>query len=187
MTGRRPQGGAPREDGLGLVEVLVAVGLMSIVFVVFGQSLVAADRVARVERLESESVDLLRTEIGRIEREVRWADQITAPAAPYTGSPPSAAGTTLTIRTYDGVGISYTVTYELRQAGGEAELHRTEAGAASSTKLAEHLVYDSTPFRFYPRQGGDRNGYLDLSLSVQMDTTRDARDVTTRIGLRNLP
>lgn len=183
------------ERGVGLTELMVSMTLMVTVFGVFGQTLIAASRAARVEREESESVDSLRTVLAQLERELRWAQGLSdPPPGGASGSPPSVAGRKLTFNVHNGVGgtSSYTVTYELVAVGaGKAELRRTEirppAVTGTAVKVAGKLVDSATPFTYFPRQPtGDRNGYVDVVLKVQMDPARSPRELKVRITARNI-
>lgn len=188
-----------REDGISLVELLVTLMVGTVVFVVFGQTLIGAQRVSNVQEEESRSIDILRTEVARIERDVRWAEQVSAPdPAAATGTPPNTTGDALQIVVRDGVGIAAWVTYELREDPDDpakAELYRHQAPysltppaipTTGAVKIADDLVYSPSPFTFYPRQAGDRNAYLDLTLRVQLRDSREPREVTTRLSVRNV-
>lgn len=189
---RRPGTRLTEEVGISLVEVMVTLTLMSTLFLVFGQSLIATMRVSNVENQESQSVDALRTELARLERELRWADQVSEPdPATATGTPPQVAGRSLTFETRNGVGTTYEVRYEVAAVGsGRAELRRTVdpngSPPGTTVTLIEDLVDSATPFSFFPRQATDRNGYVDIDLAVQVDSSRDPRSISTRISTRNL-
>lgn len=187
------------EEGLGLIELMITFAVMVTIVSIFGHTMISAQRVSNVQEEESRALDTLRTEMARIERDVRWAQEVLEPPpASATGTPPSIAGTRLQIVAANGVGVAVCRTYELRvdSVPTKAELfgHISTTNvcpsaavlASDAHKLADDLVYSATPFQYYPAQAGDRNGYLDLTLRVQMRDSRDPREVTTRLTVRNV-
>lgn len=182
VTRRRRSGHG--EQGFSLLEVLVTLSLMVTLLLVFSRTLVAADRVAHVERQESQAIDDLSTAMQRLERELRWTDQLYEPTVANAAT--SVETRKLRFRTRGGSGVSYEVTYELAPSGdGKAQLQRTEEDHATIT-LAESLVDDAAVFTYYPPQPGDQYGYFGVKFQVQLSDARDPRWIETRITARNL-
>src|SRR5207249_11985852 len=71
---------AEDERGLGLVDLIIAMMILSIVVVIFGNALIAVQRGAQGEDYRSQNNDQARLAIEQLDREIRSANYIYDPS-----------------------------------------------------------------------------------------------------------
>jgi prepilin-type N-terminal cleavage/methylation domain-containing protein len=154
------------ESGLTLVEVVVAVALLSIVSAVFLPLMATATRSVHPMQVQSQSIDSLRNALASIGREMRSAACVTEPVA--------NAGTSNRLRfTTDANNSTYEVTYTasagqlLRQVTGEDTVTLVETGLVNPADAFTHIA---TPRRtvkvLFHFQPDPKEPILDLSTVV---------------------
>jgi prepilin-type N-terminal cleavage/methylation domain-containing protein len=154
------------ESGLTLVEVVVAVALLSIVSAVFLPLMATATRSVHPMEVQSQSIDSLRNALASIGREMRSAACVTEPVA--------NAGTSNRLRfTTDANNSTYEVTYTasagqlLRQVTGEDTVTLVETGLVNPADAFTHIA---TPRRtvkvLFHFQPDPKEPILDLSTVV---------------------
>lgn len=158
------------ESGLTLVEVVVAVSLLSIVSAVFLPLLASASRSVHPMQVQSQSIDSLRNALASIGREMRSAACVTEPAA--------NAGTSNRLRfTTDANNSTYEVTYTatagqlLRQVTGESTVTLLETGLVNPGDAFTHIA---TPRRT-----------VKVVFHFQPDPKRPVLDLSTVVAGRN--
>jgi type II secretory pathway pseudopilin PulG len=159
-----------REAGFTVLEMVVAIGLMTVLGAITGPVLVSAMNGASRVQAESDSVDQLRLALVGIGRELRSAECIDQPAL---NGATSASGPTLDFTT-DANGANYEVAYIF--TGGT--LTRQVAGATAHV-LASGIVSGSFVHWSTPRQS------VVVQVSVQLDPKQAAQSVTTTVAGRN--
>ena len=154
------------ESGLTLVEVVVAVALLSIVSAVFLPLVATATRSVHPMQVQSQSIDSLRNALASIGREMRSAACVTEPVA--------NAGTSNRLRfTTDANNSTYEVTYTasagqlLRQVTGEDTVTLVETGLVNPGDAFTHIA---TPRRtvkvLFHLQPDPHEPILDLSTVI---------------------
>jgi type II secretory pathway component PulJ len=154
------------ESGLTLVEVVVAVALLSTVSAVFLPLMATATRSVHPMEVRSQSIDSLRNALASIGREMRSAACVTEPVA--------NAGTSNRLRfTTDADNSTYEVTYTasagqlLRQVTGEDTVTLVETGLVNPGDAFTHIA---TPRRtvkvLFHFQPDPKEPILDLSTVV---------------------
>jgi prepilin-type N-terminal cleavage/methylation domain-containing protein len=88
----------PDERGLTLVELVVAMGILSIVMIVFLSTLTSVQKATVNQDVRSRTIDQVRLAMQSIDRQVRSGNLLYNPSTAY-GSPPLPAGYTLLIYT----------------------------------------------------------------------------------------
>jgi prepilin-type N-terminal cleavage/methylation domain-containing protein len=154
------------DAGLTLVEVVVAVALLSAVSAVFLPLMAAATRSVHPMVVQSQSIDSLRNALAAIGREMRSADCVSVPAA---NDPP---GNTLRFTT-EANNSTYEVTYTatngqlIRQVTGENSVTLLETGLVNPGDAFTHIA---TPRRtvkvVFHFQPDPREPVFDLSTVV---------------------
>jgi Tfp pilus assembly protein PilW len=159
------------ERGVTLVELMVALGLLSAVVTVMGPLMTSSFRAGRVVQNESQALDELRIAVARIDRELRSADCITAPVA---GTP----GSTLAFRTLADPAGPYSATYSV---DGSGRLVRTVG--SSVEYIGKGLVVTSQEFT---RTGnpGQRDS-IAMTFQVRFEDSNSPRVIATTIAGRN--
>jgi prepilin-type N-terminal cleavage/methylation domain-containing protein len=131
------------EEGLTLVEVVVAVALLSVVSAVFLPLLASATRSVAPMQTKSQSIDSLRNALASIGRELRSAQCVADPAA-------NAAASNVLRFTTEANNVTYEVTYTatggqlLRQVTGESRVTLLETGLVNS---GDNFTHIATPRR----------------------------------------
>jgi len=154
------------ESGLTLVEVVVAVALLSTVSAVFLPLMATATRSVHPMEVRSQSIDSLRNALASIGREMRSAACVTEPVA--------NAGTSNRLRfTTDANNSTYEVTYTasagqlLRQVTGEDTVTLVETGLVNPGDAFTHIA---TPRRtvkvLFHFQPDPKEPILDLSTVI---------------------
>jgi type II secretory pathway component PulJ len=153
------------ESGLTLVEVVVAVALLSTVSAVFLPLMATATRSVHPMQIQSQSIDSLRNALASIGREMRSAACVTVPDK-------NATGNVLTFTT-DANNSTYEVTYTasagqlLRQVTGEDTVTLVETGLVNPGDAFTHIA---TPRRtvkvLFHFQPDPKEPILDLSTVV---------------------
>ena len=154
------------DTGLTLVEVVVAVALLSTVSAVFLPLMATSSRSVRPMQVQSQSIDSLRNAMAAIGREMRSAACVTEPVA--------NAGTSNRLRfTTDANNSTYEVTYTasagqlLRQVTGEDTVTLVETGLVNPADAFTHIA---TPRRtvkvLFHFQPDPKEPILDLSTVV---------------------
>lgn len=158
-----------REEGMTLVEVVVAVALLSAVGAVFLPLLATATRSVRPLQTQSQAVDELRVALATIGRELRSAECVAQPAAN------TPAGATLRFTTH-AKGDPYEVTY----TASAGELRRQVTGKTAQV-VAGSLVGTADAFEHIatPRRT------VRVHFHVQPDPGRPARERGTVMAGRN--
>jgi type II secretory pathway component PulJ len=154
------------ETGITLVEVVVAVALLSTVSAVFLPLLATSARSVRPMQVQSQSIDSLRNALAAIGREMRSAACVTEPAAN------AGSGTRLRFTT-DANNSTYEVTYTatagqlLRQVTGESSVTLLETGLVNPGDAFTHMATPrrtvKTVFHFQPDPD---HPVLDLSTVI---------------------
>jgi type II secretory pathway component PulJ len=154
------------DTGLTLVEVVVAVALLSTVSAVFLPLMATSSRSVRPMQVQSQSIDSLRNAMAAIGREMRSAACVTEPAAN------AGAGSTLRFTT-DANNSTYEVTYTatagqlLRQVTGESSVTLLETGLVNPGDAFTHIA---TPRRtvkvLFHLQPDPHEPILDLSTVI---------------------
>jgi prepilin-type N-terminal cleavage/methylation domain-containing protein len=160
---------ARAESGLTLVEVVVAVSLLSIVSAVFLPLLATASRSVHPMQVQSQSIDSLRNALASIGREMRSAACVTVPDKNVTGS--------VLQFTTDANNTTYEVTYTatngqlLRQVTGESTVTLLETGLVNPGDAFTHIA---TPRRT-----------VKVAFHFQPDPKRPVVDLSTVVAGRN--
>ena len=165
----RPSGRG--EAGLSLVEVVIAVALISIVGMAIGSTLTSSMQATSSLERQSRGLDEARIAMQQIEREFRSAECVAEPAITVEGG--SASATRLRFTTRVGGG-EYEVTY--RVEGGV--LYRAQGGVEHVT--AREVLADPVPFTVRDRA----RRTLDVSIAVQPQG-KEIRVVEGSIAGRN--
>ena len=153
------------ESGLTLVELMVAVALLSAVSAVFLPIMNTSFRSVHPMEVRSQSIDSLRNALAAIGRELRSAACVTAP-------PQNSTGNTLTFTT-DANNSTYEVTYTatngqlLRQVTGESSVTLLDTGLVNPGDAFTHIA---TPRRtvkvLFHWQPDPKEPAIDLSTVV---------------------
>lgn len=153
-----------------LVEVVVAVALLSAVGAIFLPLLTTATRSVRPLQSQSQAVDELRVALATIGRELRSAECVAEPAANASASDRLRFTTHANGTTYE---VTYTAT------GGE--LRRQVTGAPAAQVAASGLVDTTDAFAHVatPRRT------VRVHFHVQPDPDRPARELGTVMAGRN--
>lgn len=158
------------QSGLTLVEVVVAVSLLSAVSAVFLPLLATATRSVRPMQVQSQSIDSLRNALASIGREMRSSACVAEPTA--------NEGPSNTLRfTTDANNTTYEVTYTaadgqlLRQVTGESRVTLLETGLVNGADAFTHIA---TPRRT-----------VKVVFHFQPEPTRPILDLSTVIAGRN--
>ena len=135
MTGARSLRGAG-DDGLTLVELLVAISVLSVVLAAVGASVVGVSRSGRTASSTAEVLDDARRAVGLLQQEVRGASQVEA----------TSDGDTLVVATdVDGDGVDEQVVYAVDAAAGTL----TRTIGLGSRVLARRIdASTTTPFGY---------------------------------------
>jgi prepilin-type N-terminal cleavage/methylation domain-containing protein len=158
------------ESGLTLVEVVVAVSLLSIVSAVFLPLLASASRSVHPMQVQSQSIDSLRNALASIGREMRSAACVTEPAANAGASNRLRFTTDANNSTYE---VTYTATAGqlLRQVTGESSVTLVETGLVNPGDAFTHIA---TPRRT-----------VKVVFHFQPDPKRPVLDLSTVVAGRN--
>ncbi|MDQ1503249.1 MAG: hypothetical protein QOD57_976 [Actinomycetota bacterium] len=158
------------ESGLTLVEVVVAVSLLSIVSAVFLPLLATASRSVHPMQVQSQSIDSLRNALASIGREMRSAACVTEPAANAGASNRLRFTTDANNSTYE---VTYTATAGqlLRQVTGESTVTLLETGLVNPGDAFTHIA---TPRRT-----------VKVVFHFQPDPKRPVLDLSTVVAGRN--
>jgi type II secretory pathway component PulJ len=154
------------ESGLTLVEVVVAVSLLSTVSAVFLPLLATASRSVHPMEVQSQSIDSLRNALASIGREMRSAACVTEPAANAGASNRLRFTTDANNSTYE---VTYTATAGqlVRQVTGESTVSLLETGLVNPGDAFTHIA---TPRRtvkaVFHFQPDPKRPVLDLSTVV---------------------
>ena len=163
---------ASGERGFSLVESMVAVALFGCIVVVMGPVMTSGLAAGRQVDHESRALDEARTAIARIDRELRSACEVSAPAVGNSGS-------VLTFKTQAGAnGATYEVTYSI--VGGV--LTRVEGGASQA--VADGLVVTSQEFTHTENANATR-AQIGVDLDVTFEAGGSPRRLSTVISGRN--
>jgi len=157
-----------RDDGVTVVEVSLAMILVTVALGAFGPMLTTSLRSATSVQSQSENLDNLQIALTSIERELRSADCITSPAE-------NAQGATLDFTTTAN-NTNYEVVYSL--SGGK--LTRT-ATPGTTALIAEHVVNTTDAFQ----QVATPRRTVVVTFRVQSSGSAPARSITTTVAGRN--
>lgn len=164
---------ARQQAGTTLIEVTVAMALVSVVLGVFLPTLVSATKKARPLQVQSESVDELRRALASIGRELRSAECVAEPLPNVSAIDRLRFTTHANNRTYE-------VTY--RVEGGQ--LLRQETGQATAQVAADFLVADPAGAGAFEHIATPRRT-VNISFHVQINPQSRVRDISTVIAGRN--
>jgi type II secretory pathway component PulJ len=166
----RRAGRARAESGLTLVELVVAVSLLSTVSAVFLPLLATASRSVHPMEVKSQSIDSLRNALASIGREMRSAACVTEPAANAGASNRLRFTTDANNSTYE---VTYTATAGqlLRQVTGESTVTLLETGLVNPGDAFTHIA---TPRRT-----------VKVVFHFQPDPKEPALDLSTVVAGRN--
>lgn len=158
------------QAGITLLEMSIAMTLITIVGAVFLPLLDTATRSVRPMQAQSDAVDDLRNSLATIGRELRSAVCVTSPSA-NTGS-----SNVLTFTT-EANGSPYTVTYTV----ANGQLLRQVDGASRITLVGSGLVVPQQAFTYIatPRRS------VSVTLNYQPDPTQSSRQLSTVMAGRN--
>jgi type II secretory pathway pseudopilin PulG len=163
------------ETGMTIVEMVVAVALLSAVGAVFLPIMATATRSVRPMQVQSQSIDSLRNALAAIGREMRSAACVILPEA-YR-DPATAVPSNQLKFTTDANNTTYEVTYTavdgqlLRQVTGEDHVTLLETGLVNAADTFTHI---ETPRRT-----------VKVAFHFQPDPTRPVLDLSTVIAGRN--
>lgn len=164
-----------RESGFTAIEVVIAMSLLTAIVAVFGPVMTSSFNSARVTQNESRALDEIRIAVARVDRELRSAECIAAPAAGTTGS-------TLTFTTYadDGTnsGTAYEVTYGVNDEG-----FLTRTVGTTTTTVGEGIVVTSEEFGHVSNAG--ERAAVSIDLQVRFEDDHSPRRISTEIAARN--
>jgi type II secretory pathway pseudopilin PulG len=158
------------QDGISLVEVVVATALVAFVSAVFLPLMATSARSVHPMQVKSQSIDSLRNALATIGREMRSAACVTEPAAN------AAAGSRLRFTT-DANNSVYEVTYSvvdgqlLRQVTGESSVTLLDTGLVGGSDAFTHIA---TPRRT-----------VKVVFHFQHDPDEPALDLSTVMAGRN--
>jgi type II secretory pathway component PulJ len=161
---------ARAEDGITVVELVVATSLLLIVSAVFLPIMATSSRSVRPMQVKSQSIDSLRNALAAIGREMRSATCVTAPAA-------NGATSNVLQFTTDANNTTYEVTYTaangqlLRQVTGESTVKLLETGLVNPSDAFTHIA---TPRRT-----------VKVLFHFQPDPKQPALDLSTVMAGRN--
>ena len=158
------------ERGFTLVEMMIAVALFGTVTAIFAPVLVSSMRSTDALSNESRALDEIRVAVSRIDRELRSAESVSAPAQGTSGS-------ALSFRTYAGTGGAYDVTYQVV----DGALQRDEGGQTSTIGVG--LVVTSEEFTYTCNPGQPAS--ITIKFQVRFESSHDPRLLTTTIAGRN--
>lgn len=157
------------ERGLGLLEMVIAVAILSIAAPIVGMVMITSLRTTDELATSSQVLDELRLQVSAISRELRSAICITAPAE-------NGSGSVLTFTTESNAADSTTpVSYEV--VGGE--LVRTQG--SDESRFGRGIVGPAAPFRQVttPRRS------VEIDFSVRLKDDDPAQDIGTVVAGRN--
>ena len=158
------------QDGITVVEVVVATALLAFVTAVFLPLMATSARSVHPMQVKSQSIDSLRNALASIGREMRSAACVTEPAAN------AAAGNRLRFTT-DANNNVYEVTYSvedgrlLRQVTGETTVTLLDTGLVNGSDAFTHIA---TPRRT-----------VEVVFHFQHDPDEPALDLSTVMAGRN--
>jgi len=158
------------QAGITLLEMTVAMTLITIVGAVFLPLLNTATRSVHPMQVQSDAIDDLRNSLATIGRELRSAVCVASPSA-NTGS------TDVLTFTTEANGSPYTVTYTV----ASGQLLRQVEGESRVTLVGSGLVVPEDAFTYIatPRRS------VWVKLHYQPDPTQPARDLSTVMAGRN--
>ena len=158
------------QDGITVVEVVVATALLAFVSAVFLPLMATSARSVHPMQVKSQSIDSLRNALASIGREMRSAACVTEPAAN------AAAGQRLRFTT-DANNSVYEVTYSVE----DGQLFRQVTGESTVTLLDTGLVNGSDAFTHIatPRRT------VKVLFHFQHDPDEPALDLSTVMAGRN--
>ncbi|HVM41315.1 MAG TPA: hypothetical protein VM618_11130 [Acidimicrobiia bacterium] len=159
------------ERGTSLIEISVAMILISAVVVVLGPVMTSSLRSGRVVANESRAIDEMRIAIARIDRELRSACYVETPAK-------GASGSVLSFWTKAGTGGLYQVTYQV----ADGRLVRTTADGSETT--GDGLVVTSNEFSHVENNTATR-AQIGISLQVRFEDSNSPRLLATTVAGRN--
>ena len=164
-----------RQAGMSLIELLVAISLLSAIVAVFGPVMTAAMNSGRRVEAQSRNLDELRVAMASIGRDLRSADCIYLPTIP--GGSDNAYSDWLSFDTQANNTFTY-VEYHVTTGG---QLTRELNNDGNIKTVATGLLNPSTTFRQWstPRRS------VELRLEVRLDAKQGSRQLRSTIAGRN--
>ena len=164
-----------RQAGMSLIELLVAISLMTAIVAVFGPVMTAAMNSGRRVEAQSGNLDELRVAMASIGRDLRSADCIYVPTIPVGSD--NAYSDWLTFDTQSNNTFTY-VEYHVTTGG---QLTRELNGDGNVKTVATGLLNPGTTFRQWatPRRS------VELQLEVRLDAGQGSRQLRSTIAGRN--
>lgn len=157
--------------GMTAVEMVVAVSLLGAIVAVFGPVMSSSFNSAEVTQNESRALDEIRNAVARIDRELRSAECIQAPAADTSAS-------VLTFTTHAGTSGAYEVTYAV-----DADGTLTRTVGDETTHVGDGIVVTSEEFAHSANPG--QRAKIAVNLQVRFEDGNSPRDLRTEIAGRN--
>jgi len=155
------------QDGMSLVETLIALALLSLIVPVLGPIMVSSARSGSELQTHSEVVDELQLQVAQIARELRSAECIYEPAE-------NTSGTTLRFLT-DANSSSYEVSYSVV----DGALVRTRDTTVRG--VGRGIVGPASPFL----QIANPRRSVEIDLQIRLDDDQGAKRVRTTVAGRN--
>lgn len=162
------------ERGMTVVELVIAMSLLTAIVAVFGPVMASSFNAANVTQNESRALDEIRNAVARVDRELRSTVCITTPAA---GA--SSNALTFTTHAHDGVHTNaYEVTYAVDSNG-----YLTRTVGTETSQVGEGIVVTSKEFK-HTADPGERAS-VAIDLQVRFESSHTPRRITTEIAARN--
>jgi prepilin-type N-terminal cleavage/methylation domain-containing protein len=163
------------QSGMSLIELMVAVSLMTAIVAVFGPVMTAALNSGQRIQAQSSNLDELRVATASIGRDLRSADCIYLPAIPVGSD--NGYSSWLTFDSESNNTVNY-VEYHVTSSG---KLTRELNDDGNVKTVATGLVNPSTTFRQWstPRRS------IELRLEVRLDARQGSRLIQSTIAGRN--
>jgi type II secretory pathway pseudopilin PulG len=160
---------------MSLIEMMVAISLMTAIVAVFGPVMTAALNSGRRIESQSSNLDELRVATASIGRDLRSADCIYLPSIPLGSD--NGYSHWLTFDTQSNNAVNY-VEYHVTSTG---KLTRELNNDGNVKTIATGLVNRTTTFRQWstPRRS------IELRLEVRLDTKQGSRLIQSTIAGRN--
>jgi type II secretory pathway pseudopilin PulG len=172
---RPPSRASALQLGMTVIELMVAISLLTAIVAVFGPVMTAAMNSGRRVQAQSENLDELRVAMASIGRDLRSADCIYLPSIP-TGSD-NGYSDWLTFDTLSNNTFTY-VEYHVTSGG---ELTRETNNDGNVKTITRGLLNPMTTFRQWstPRRS------VELLLEVRLDDKQGSRQLRSTIAGRN--
>ncbi|NKX93364.1 hypothetical protein HF995_08800 [Sanguibacter hominis ATCC BAA-789] len=189
MTDIEPENADRGDEGVTLVELIVALGVFTTVIVVFLAGIVSmTSNTARAVSV-SDSGTVTRTVFQRLDKEVRYASSINRPGK----GPSGAVYVEYLIQVVEGGKAPRCIQWRV---SANRELQRREAAGAAGTSPGPWLTYSDDvrndlnvpaqlPFKFSPAESPYVNQRLAVNLDIRPSTNHAGAGLSTEFVARN--